>query len=131
MRRVGSRNTSPEIALRKALWSRGFRYRLHANKLPGKPDFVLPSHRVAVFVDGDFWHGNQWRLRGLSSLDQQFENSATSSYWIPKIRRNMERDLANNQILRQMGWRVVRCWESEIKREPDRCVEKIIQQIRR
>ena len=127
MRRVHSRDTSPEKALRKALWAHGLRYRLHSKRLPGNPDIVLPSRHVAVFVDGDFWHGNQWKLRGFPSLEAQFDSVANSAYWVPKIRRNMERDAATDKCLTEIGWRVVRCWESEIRKDLNSCVQRVVE----
>lgn len=131
MKQVRSRDTSPEKVLRKALWAQGLRYRLHAKRLPGNPDIVFPSARVAVFVDGDFWHGNQWRLRGLSSLEEQFRDSPNASYWVPKITRNIKRDVDANHRLRDMGWAVVRCWESEIKSDLQSCVQRVVGDVRR
>ncbi len=132
MRQVRSRDTSPERLLRKALWAQGLRYRLHSKRLPGHPDIVFPSPRVAVFVDGDFWHGNQWRVRGLSRLEDQFDGTPNAeTYWVPKIRRNMERDAEANRRLKRMGWRVIRCWESEIKRDLNTCVRRIVRTLRR
>ena len=131
MKQVRSRDTSPEKVLRKALWAQGLRYRLHAKRLPGNPDIVFPSARVAVFVDGDFWHGNQWRLRGLSSLEEQFRDSPNASYWVPKITRNMKRDADANHRLQDMGWGVVRCWESEIKSDLQSCVQRVVGDVRR
>jgi len=123
MRRVKGRDTSPEIALRKELWARGLRYRLCDPKLAGKPDIVLPRRRLALFVDGDFWHGNQWQQRGFASLEQQFAESDSKGYWVPKIRRNMERDRRNTARLLAEGWRVVRLWESSLKEDLEGCVE--------
>ncbi len=131
MRQVRSRHTSPEIALRKELWALGFRYRLHCRKLPGNPDIVFPRHRVAVFIDGDFWHGNQWRLRGFRSLEEQFRGVSNASYWIPKIRRNMERDAESNRRLRRAGWTVVRLWESQLKARPAIAVQRVVRALSR
>ena len=130
MRRVRSRDTTPEIALRKALWRRGMRYRTHYKHLPGRPDIVFPTARVAVFVDGDFWHGNQWRLRGHTSLDGQFQNSDRAEYWVPKIRRNMIRDADATARLEYGGWKVVRVWESEIASDLERCADKVGEAVR-
>ena len=125
MRRVKSQNTGPEMALRKTLWSLGLRYRLHVKDLPGKPDIVFPGVRVAVFVDGDFWHGNQWRLRGLTSLEEQFQVTPHREYWIPKIKRTMVRDVDATGQLEYAGWRVLRFWESELKVDLDSCTRQI------
>lgn len=126
MARVRHKDTSPELALRKALWRRGLRYRLHRADLPGKPDLVFPHKRVAVFVDGDFWHGNQWRRRGLESLDDQFRGSPSAGYWIPKITKNIKRDALNTERLRVAGWRVLRIWESAIRGDPDECADRVM-----
>lgn len=122
MRRVRSRNTSPEIAFRKALWANGLRYRLHATDLPGKPDIYLPGRRLALFVDGDYWHGGQWMRRGLNSLEDQFPDTPSKSYWLKKIRRNMERDCASTDTLLRDGWTVLRFWESAIQKNLEGCV---------
>jgi DNA (cytosine-5)-methyltransferase 1 len=115
MRKVHGRDTTPELALRRALWARGLRYRINATDLPGKPDIVIPSARLAVFVDGDFWHGNQFRKRKLAALEEQFPETATKSYWLTKIRRNMTRDATHTSALLAQGWRVLRFWESQLR----------------
>src|SRR5438874_1904112 len=104
MRKVRSANTTPEVLLRRALWSRGIRYRVCDSDLPGRPDVVLPSARVALFVDGDLWHGHQWRLRGLLSLEDQFRETVSKDYWLRKIRRNMNRDCSSTTLLMTDGW---------------------------
>lgn len=129
MRRVRSRDTVPERSLRRALWQRGLRYRLYCRHLPGNPDIVFSRSRVAVFVDGDFWHGNQWRLRGLRSLEEQFEGSPKSEYWVPKIRRNIIRDGDATRRLEYEGWIVIRLWESDLKRDLDACVQKVAEAV--
>lgn len=130
MQKVKSRNTTPELKLRKALWQEGLRYRLHAAELAGRPDVVFPSAKVAVFVDGDFWHGNQWRVRGLPSLEDQFKHVANGeSYWIPKIRRTMKRDTAATRQLRSTGWQVIRLWESTIASDLDSCVDRVASSV--
>lgn len=127
MRRVRSFGTEPEIRLRKALWAAGARYRLRAGALPGKPDLTFPGRRLAVFVDGDYWHGNQWHRRGLRALEDQFRRTAPSSrqYWLNKIRRNMARDCKNTASLLSLGWTVLRFWESDIAKRLDQCVEEV------
>lgn len=126
MRKVRGRDTSPEVALRKALWSRGLRYRLYTSELPGKPDIVIPSKRLVVFVDGDYWHGGQWRRRNLASLEDQFPATSSKSYWLKKIRRNMHRDCSATFALLSDGWTVLRFWESEIKKDLESCVESVV-----
>ena len=124
MRRVKSRDTGPEVLLRKALWSRGLRYRLCDSSLPGKPDIVFRGRRVAIFVDGDFWHGNQWRRRRCSSLEAQFQHTDSKGYWIRKIRRNIKRDRENTARLMSMGWAVLRFWECDLGENLRGCVDK-------
>ena len=92
MRKVHSRDTTPEMAFRKALWARGVRYNVCPADMAGKPDIVIPSRRLAIFIDGDFWHGGQWQRRGLATLEDQFRETKTRSYWLRKIRRNIQRD---------------------------------------
>lgn len=114
MSRVKSRDTGPELEFRRAIWRRGYRYRVCDTRRPGKPDLVFPAHRLAVFIDGDFWHGHQWRLRRLTSIDQQFEGAANRDYWRSKIRRNVERDFQATVANLESGWSVLRFWESDL-----------------
>jgi DNA (cytosine-5)-methyltransferase 1 len=123
MRRVRSTSTTPEILLRKALWHRGLRYAICETDLPGKPDIVLPSRRIAIFVDGDLWHGGQWQRRGKVALEDQFELARSKDYWLEKIRKNMERDCAATDKLLYGGWTVLRFWESQIQKNLEQCVE--------
>lgn len=109
MSRIRSKNTKPEVALRKALWHFGYRYRCHDKRLPGSPDLVFPKFKLALFVDGDFWHGYKWHEKR-----EKIKRNAT--FWIPKIERNMQRDRAVNAALQAMGWQVVRIWEHELKK---------------
>ena len=106
-------NTLHELTLRRALWHSGLRYRINVSHLPGKPDIVFPRQRVAVFCDGDFWHGRNW-----SSLKSKLERGTNSSYWPAKIARNIERDERNTALLREAGWEVIRLWETDIRRDP-------------
>ncbi|WP_202814816.1 very short patch repair endonuclease [Aurantimonas coralicida] len=108
MRRVGSKDTTPEIAVRKALWAAGLRYRLHRADLPGKPDIVLPSRRIAIFVHGCFWHRHEGCRRARMPATRQ-------EYWVPKFERNVARDIANETALRDLGWDVRIVWECETK----------------
>lgn len=123
MSAIHSKNTRPEIALRKALRHKKLRYRVNYKKLPGTPDIVFTKQRVAIFCDGDYWHGHNWALRGLSSLDEEL--AGYSEYWRTKILRNIERDEENNKALRALGWTVLRLWESDIKQDLDVCVKAV------
>lgn len=95
------------------------------SKLPGKPDLVFPGAKVAVFVDGDFWHGNQWRQRGYASLEDQMERVSGGAYWVEKITRNVERDVRMTQELEGRGWTVIRVWESELRQDPERAARRV------
>ena len=127
MSAVHSKNTKPEMLLRRALWGRNFRYRVNCKSIIGHPDIAIKKYKIAVFVDGDFWHGNNWRIRGLSSLEAELKRY--SPYWQEKIKRNRERDLENTIRLRDEGWTVLRFWESDIKNDVEVCVKKIIEAI--
>jgi DNA (cytosine-5)-methyltransferase 1 len=129
MRKVSSKNTAPEVLLRKALWAKGLRYRISPEELPGKPDVVLPAHGLAVFIDGDLWHGNQWVRRGLTSLEEQFRETKSREYWLKKIRRNMERDCRVTSSLMSKGWTVIRFWESRINEDVEGCVREILDAV--
>ena len=123
MSSVKSKNTRPEIALRKALWHRGLRFRVNDKTLPGKPDIVFTRAKIAVFCDGDYWHGHNWAIRGLKNLDEEL--SSYSDFWINKIHTNIKRDDEVNRLLSEMGWTIIRIWESEIKKNLDNSVERI------
>jgi DNA mismatch endonuclease (patch repair protein) len=125
MSAVRTRDTTPELLLRRALFASGLRYRLHDRRLPGCPDIVLVSKRVAVFVDGDFWHGRSWRSRGFASLDEQFARWHNGRWWLRKIRENIARDRRQTRRLQRMGWRVVRIRDSEITRDLNTCVVRL------
>lgn len=116
MSRIHGANTGPEIALRRALWGLGVRgWRLHVKRLPGKPDLAFGRHRVAVFVDGSFWHGHP----------SKFSPEKLSEYWFDKISRNRERDRAVDAALAGMGWRVIRIWDIDIGRDSAAAAERV------
>jgi len=117
MASIRSTGTKPEKLLGSMLHKQGLRYRKHAKDLPGKPDFVFRKIKVAVFVDGDFWHG--WRL-------PLWEEKLEKNYWREKIRRNRERDKKNHAKLRRMGWKVIRIWEHQLDRNPENVIKKIV-----
>ena len=108
-----------ETMLAKRLWHSGYRYRLNYRKLPGSPDIAITRHKVAVFVDGEFWHGQNWEER-------KPKLKSNREYWIEKIEENIARDKRNNDSLDEQGWSVIRFWEKEVLKDPDGCVEKII-----
>ncbi len=129
MRRVGSVDTPPEMALRRALWAKGLRYRTRNADLPGKPDIASRRLRLAVFVDGDYWHGGQWERRGLTCLEEQFAGAARRDYWLAKIRGNMARDARVTRELLDGGWTVVRFWESDVTRDGDACADAVMRSL--
>ena len=129
MAAVRGKDTKAELALRRALHRRGLRFRLHAGDVPGRPDIVIRSRRLAVFADGDMWHGNAWRLRGLDRLEDMFPNN--TEFWTKKIRRNMERDREVTAQLAGEGWTVVRLWESDILADPDAAATKVLDALKR
>lgn len=127
MTAVRSVNTNPELLLRKALWKKNCRYRVNCKEVLGKPDIAIKKYKLAVFVDGDYWHGHNWALRGQASLEEELEHY--SPYWKTKIKRNVERDLEITIRLRDEGWIVLRFWGSEVKTDPDTCADIIIKRI--
>ena len=112
MRRVKGKNTTPELAVRKALTRLGARYRLHRKDLPGKPDSVMPGRRLAIFVHGCFWHGHDC-ARGARVPKQNRD------YWVAKVGRNGARDASTREALAAAGWRVETIWECELKDAPE------------
>lgn len=108
------RDTLAELGLRRALWKLGLRYRTHWRGLPGRPDVVFPKARLAIFCDGDFWHGRNWR-----QLSASLQRHANASYWIAKIAANRARDGRTRRALHRLGWQVVKVWEGEIRNDPD------------
>lgn len=115
MRRIRSRDTSCEMTLRRELHRRGLRYSLR-KKLPGSPDVVFVSQRVAVFVDGCFWHGCPTHCR---------RPAGNAAYWSAKIQRNQARDARVTSELTASGWRVVRLWEHDVRTSPARCAARV------
>lgn len=119
MSSIRSKNTKPEILLRKALWAKGLRYRLHF-ELPGRPDLVFKKNKLAVFCDGCFWH----------RCPKHFNLPATNTvFWLDKISRNVERDKKVNIMLKDMGWTVLRFWEHEINEDLDAVVSQVLKTL--
>jgi len=112
MARIKSKDTSPELAVRKGLFARGLRYRLHANRLPGRPDLVFPRYRAIIQVHGCFWHGHEpCKLFRPPSSNQ--------TYWTTKIARNRANDERARLMLQELGWRVQVVWECQLKRQSE------------
>lgn len=120
-----AKDTRAEVLLRKELWKRGLRYRLHSQSLPGRPDLVFTAARVVVFCDGDFWHGRDWDRR----LPKLMKGS-NGKYWAAKIQSNRERDLRVTTALQDEGWIVMRFWETDIVRDLDSIADAVEQKVR-
>lgn len=118
MRKIKSDKTSPEILLQKLLRSNGIKFKKYYQGLPGKPDSVILGKKVAIFVDGEFWHGYRWEEKKKKIKDNR-------AYWIPKIERNIARDKQNNKELKKTGWKVLRFWQQQIIKDPSKCLKKI------
>ena len=120
MSRVRGKDTGLEVRVRSEIHKRGLRFRKHVKDLPGKPDIVFSSSRVAVFIDGDFWHGyrfNAWAHK-------------VGDFWKHKIGKNRARDAKNRRKLRKMGWTVVRLWQHQLEKNFDRCIDRIVSEVR-
>lgn len=121
MSRIRSKNTQPELALRRALWAEGVRgWRVHCKDIPGKPDLAFTRWRVAIFVDGCFWHGHP----------DYFTPGKSGDYWDAKIARTQERDRLANEGLAALGWRVLRLWDFEVEEDLQSCVSRLVGELR-
>ena len=122
MSRIRSKDTSIELALRKALWGAGIRYRKNYAKLPGRPDIAITKYKLAIFCDGEFWHGKNW---------EETKNKINSNreFWHEKIERNMRRDYETDRALYGLGWTVMRFWGAEIAKDLQGCVSDIKDEV--
>lgn len=116
MSKVRSKNTTLELKIRKKLWQKGLRYRIHY-KLTGKPDIVFVRKRIAIFIDSCFWHKCPYHFR---------EPNSNKEYWLDKIEKNAMRDKKVTKLLQKEGWMVIRLWEHQIKNDLDDCINKIL-----
>jgi DNA mismatch endonuclease (patch repair protein) len=121
-----STDTKPELALRQALRALGVRFRRHSKTVPGNPDLVFRSARVAVFCDGDFWHGRHW-----SKLKPLLRRRANADYWVAKIAANRRRDAIITRTLTESGWQVLRFWEGDVRRNASLVAARIQHELRR
>ncbi len=124
MQHIKSKDTSIEVMLRKELWKRGYRYRKNYGELPGKPDIALTKYKIAVFCDGEFFHGRDWEV-----LKPRLEKGENGGFWINKISANRKRDDQINKKLLFEGWTVIRFWGRDIKKNPGECVRVIEETI--
>lgn len=123
MQHIRSKDTKIEVTLRKALWAKGYRYRKNYDALPGKPDIALTKYQIAIFCDGEFFHGKDWEIRKPKIMEGN-----NPEYWVPKIERNIERDHENDLALQYLGWTVIRFWGKDILKNLDECL-KVIEEV--
>ena len=123
MGNIKRRDTEPELILRRSFHRMGVRYRVDCKNIYGRPDISIAKYKLAVFVDGDFWHGNEHKVRALSSLEDLFPTNA--KLWCSKILANIERDRRVNQRLLRVGWMVMRIWASSILKSPNEAAESV------
>lgn len=123
MSRIRGKDTSIEVALRKALWKKGYRYRKNYKGLPGSPDIAITKYKIAIFCDSEFFHGKDW-----DTLRPKLEKGKNSGYWVSKIQRNIERDAEKDKKLRFEQWTVIHFWGKDILKNTDECV-KVIEEI--
>lgn len=124
MQAVKNKDSKIELLLRKELWARGLRYQKNSKKVFGKPDIVFIGKKVAVFCDSEFWHGYDWD-------NKKNDIQSRREFWIPKIERNMQRDIEVTTRLTQEGWTVLRFWGNEIKHDLKSCADIIETTVRR
>ena len=124
MSRIKGKDTSIELTLRRALWNRGYRYRKNCKDLPGRPDIALTKYKIAIFCDGEFFHGRDWEV-----LKPRLEKGKNPDYWIPKIERNMERDREKDKELLFKGWTVIHFWGKDILKNTEECIRVIEETI--
>lgn len=120
MQHIKSKDTKIELLLRRALWEKGYRYRKNYSGLPGKPDIALTKYKIAIFCDGEFFHGKDWEI-----LRPRLEKSINSDFWINKISRNIQRDSEVDKELLYRGWTVIRFWGNDIKKNIDECIQVV------
>ncbi len=119
MSKIRGKNTKPELLFRRALWAQDVRYRVDNKQLPGRPDIAIKKYKLAVFIDGEFWHGYDWEER-------KVKLKSNRGFWIPKIERNMQRDREVNAQLETLGFTVFRFWESEVKTNLKNCINDVM-----
>ena len=118
MSRITGRNTKPEILLRSLLHRKGFRFRLHDKRLPGKPDIVLPRHCTVIFVNGCFWHRH-------NNCEYAYTSKSRQEFWLHKFQGTVQRDQEKQKMLADLGWQVLVVWECELKRNSSLLVSDI------
>ncbi|MDR0475229.1 MAG: very short patch repair endonuclease [Treponema sp.] len=127
MSHIRSFDTKPEIFFRKALWKWGIRYRKNVRSLFGTPDIAIKKYKMVIFIDGDFWHGNDWRKKHFPS--QEALLSSYSDYWQKKIKRNIVRDTEVKKYYKKIGWTILRFWTSDTEKNLNKCIIKTVKKI--
>ena len=122
MSKVQLKGGKAETVLAKLLWSLGFRYRKNYKKLPGSPDIAILKYQIAIFVDGEFWHGKEWKTRKARLRHNR-------EYWIEKIEEDVARDDRVDGELQNLGWIPIHFWEKDVLKTPDKCVSEVIELI--
>lgn len=123
MKQVKNKDSKIEVLLRKELWKRGLRYQKNSTSVIGKPDIVFKGKKVAIFCDSEFWHGYNWEER-------KNDIKSNQNFWIPKIERNIQRDIEVNERLNKLGWTVLRFWGNAIKKNLSECADEIEKAIK-
>lgn len=121
MSRIHSKDTSIEVSLRKLLWHAGYRYCKNYARLPGTPDIAMTKHKIAIFCDGEFFHGKNWE----TGEREHVGRGKRGDFWQKKIERNMARDNEVDRQLNDLGWTVIRFWGNEIKKHPEFCLKAV------
>ncbi len=119
MGKIRGANSKPEMRFRRALWKKGIRYRVNSKTLPGKPDVSIKKYKLAIFIDGEFWHGYNWNERKAALKSNR-------RFWIPKIERNIQRDREVNAQLTTMGYTVFRFWAKEVNQNLETCINDVL-----
>lgn len=120
MSRIRGKDTQIEIALRKALWNRGIRYRKNYRKIPGSPDIAITKYKIAIFCDSEFFHGKDWEHKRA-----KIESGSNGDYWSKKIERNIQRDKEKDAALEGHGWKVLHFWGKDITKNLEACVQTV------
>lgn len=123
MSNVHLKNGKGEVILAHSLWAKGIRYRKNYKELPGSPDIAITKYKIAIFVDGEFWHGYDWK-------NKKEKLKRNRDYWITKIEENIARDKKNDHLLRESGWTVLHFWEKLVLKNSEYCTELICLHIR-
>lgn len=118
MKALSHKKSKVESVLAKALWHKGYHYRLNYKQLPGTPDIALTKYRIAIFVDGEFWHGKDF-----DKNKEKLKNN--KAYWIEKIEENIQRDIRNDHLLRQMDWTPLHFWSKDVEKYIEYCIEEV------